>query len=109
VEDGRELLIQSKLFDVESYTVQNGVVMVTGVYDEDETLILKFLSNLEEQDQQALLVQLLLLSQAFIICICFYRFQFRKNIALIHFIFFFLRKIFPALTKVYRPPQAFSF
>jgi hypothetical protein len=40
-----EISIEGKLFDVKSVKVLNGITMVTGLYDNDENILLELLNN----------------------------------------------------------------
>ena len=45
VEKGKELLINGKLFDVENMEAQNGTIVFTGLYDDEETVLIKKLDE----------------------------------------------------------------
>lgn len=46
---GKEIWVNNHLFDVKSYRLENGIYTFRGLFDEDETLIVK---QVRKQDQQ---------------------------------------------------------
>lgn len=49
---GKEVMIGQRLFDVKQLTREGETVVLTGLYDEDETLVKQQLSQLMKQQQQ---------------------------------------------------------
>jgi hypothetical protein len=49
VEEGKELWVNNRLFDVKSFHVENGTYSFTGLYDEEETSLVKSLQQNEGQ------------------------------------------------------------
>lgn len=45
IEKGKELMIEGEMFDVGEYKIHGDSVMLTGLYDKDETLIIKKLNQ----------------------------------------------------------------
>lgn len=64
-EEGKELWIGDKMFDVASYEVIDGAYHLTGVYDEDETEVAGSLLHLILSIESGRLFELLLLLQFF--------------------------------------------
>jgi len=58
VDDGEELLVENKLFDVKSYTNTEGQTTFTGLFDEEEDNIIATLNNnfQQKKDSNNLLV-----------------------------------------------------
>lgn len=84
VEEGREILVEGKMFDIKGFIIKDGFFTAQGIYDDDETSIVAFLSGPVTSKQQTYyLVQLLLLSQCFIAfagcCFQFYKPAFLKK------------------------------
>lgn len=68
-EEGRELWVGDRMFDVASYTLENGSYYLTGVFDDDETEIAGTLLHLIFSKSNGHLLQLLLLLQCFTVCV----------------------------------------
>lgn len=80
-EEGREIMVQDRMFDIKHYEVKNGVFTAKGMYDDDETEVVNLMKgHWSERDQQHFVIQLLLLSHC-ILLIHFFFFSF-KPIAL---------------------------
>lgn len=72
-EEGREILIDGKMFDIKTYSITDGVFTAQGVFDEKETEVVKLLNgHWSDQQQTHFVVQLLLLSH----CIILFTFYF---------------------------------
>lgn len=72
-EEGREILVDGKMFDIKTYSIQDGVFTAQGVFDEEETEIVKLLSgHWSDQEQTQFVVQLLLLSHCIILFTFFF-------------------------------------
>lgn len=65
MEEGREVMIKGRMFDLESYKEEAGTFTATGVYDDAETEAMEWLRHFNDREQSALVIQLLLLSQTF--------------------------------------------
>ncbi len=50
-EKGKELLIDGRLFDVKSYKFENDKVVLKGIYDDEESILLEQLENAWDQSQ----------------------------------------------------------
>lgn len=66
VEKGKELWLKNRLFDVKSYSFENGTYKFTGLFDEKETSLVKHLQQTQEEDTESnkTLVQLFQLFEA---------------------------------------------
>ena len=62
-EQGKEIMVNGKMFDLKAYSINNGVFSAIGVYDEEETGVIALLGHFSEKDQSFFLLKLLLLSQ----------------------------------------------
>lgn len=51
-EQGREIMVEGKLFDVKSYSREGAVVVFTGLYDDKESDIRKQVEFLQKQSRQ---------------------------------------------------------
>ncbi|MCW3074310.1 MAG: hypothetical protein JWP69_1379 [Flaviaesturariibacter sp.] len=60
-EKGKEIIIHNKLFDVASFSEENGLLTISGIYDGDETHLLQKLNGLSEKHKKKALQ-----SQAFL-------------------------------------------
>ena len=107
-EEGREILVKGKMFDIKNYSITNGVFTAQGVFDEKETEIVKLLNgHWSDKQQTHVVVQLLLLSHC-IILFSFYHVSFgvaafwNKPISLIRLLY-----TSPLLSIVSPPPKAF--
>jgi len=62
-EQGKEIMVNGKMFDLKAYSICKGVFTAIGVYDEEETGVIALLGHFSEKDQSSFLLKLLLLSQ----------------------------------------------
>jgi hypothetical protein len=109
-EEGREIRVDGRMFDIKSFTIQNGIFSATGVYDDDETEVVNLMNgHWSEQDQQHLIVQLLVLSHCVLaihlIGFAFNSFSLRRILATP----FLARYPAPVLPISIPPPRPFSF
>ncbi len=51
VREEEEILVDGRLFDVKSYSIKNGTYTFTGLYDEDETMVVRKIRSQENQQQ----------------------------------------------------------
>jgi hypothetical protein len=105
-EEGREILVEGKMFDIKTYSITNGVFIAQGVFDEKETEVVKLLNgHWSDQDQTQVVIQLLLLSHC-IIALTFYCCSFLLPIVrtkpLSYYLISFLK---PCLTIISPPPK----
>lgn len=64
---GKEILVDGKMFDVKSYSVNNGFYFLKGLFDDDETILVKQIENSTRQNNESgsrLLVQIFQLLQS---------------------------------------------
>ena len=53
VEQGKEIMIEGKLFDVESYKTEGNKVLLTGFFDDKEDELMKHVKELTEQKDKS--------------------------------------------------------
>ena len=76
-EEGREIRVEGRMFDIKTFTIKDGLFTAQGVYDDDETEVVNLMNgHWSEQDRQHLIVQLLVLSHC-ILAIQLFRFLFK--------------------------------
>lgn len=73
-EEGREILVDGKMFDIKSYSITDGLFTAQGIFDEKETEVVRMMGHFGEKEQQAFIIRLLLLSHCFL-CIIFLSFK----------------------------------
>ncbi|HYO22374.1 MAG TPA: hypothetical protein VER36_08195 [Flavisolibacter sp.] len=78
-EEGRELWVGDKIFDVASYKVVDGDYHMTGVFDEDETEVAGSLLHILFSKKGTDLLQLLLLLQCFSAALFLFELALRYN------------------------------
>ena len=72
VEEGREILVEGKMFDLKNYSIKDGVFTAQGVFDEKETKVVNLLhGHFTDFQQNFVVVKLLLLTQCFIALVYF--------------------------------------
>lgn len=65
--EGKEVVLDGKMFDIRDYTLSNGILSATGFFDEEETGILHFLAeHATGKNAGRSLLQLLLFAQCFV-------------------------------------------
>jgi hypothetical protein len=67
MEEGREIMVDGKMFDLASYSVEDGFLKARGVFDERETTVVNLLHHFNEKAQSQLIIRLLLFSQCLVI------------------------------------------
>jgi len=107
-EEGREILVEGKMFDIKTYAISNGVFTAQGVFDEEETEVMNLLNgHWSEKQQSHTVVQLLLLSHC-IILFTFFIFSFTVSVCNnkpLSFVTFLYTS--PLLSIISPPPKAF--
>ncbi|MEQ1676705.1 MAG: hypothetical protein ABL876_08395 [Chitinophagaceae bacterium] len=66
VKSGKEILLGNRMFDIKSYELRDGYYTFTGLYDDDETLLLQQLRDSQQKEKKTgnkYLVQLFQLLQ----------------------------------------------
>jgi hypothetical protein len=87
MEKDKEVIVNGRMFDVESYHIKNGYITLKGIYDDVETNIIQLLNKQSDRSQQTTsIIQLLLLIQCFIASV---------------YLADYLKKIIMGLTKNY--------
>ncbi len=67
-EEGREVMVEGRMFDIKTYEIKDGVFTAQGIYDEAETRVVALMKgHWSEAQQSHLVVQLLLLSHCIIL------------------------------------------
>lgn len=67
-EEGREVMVEGRMFDIKTYAIKDGVFTAQGIYDEEETKVVNMMKgNWSEAQQSHVVVQLLLLSHCIIL------------------------------------------
>ena len=98
-EEGREIMVDGRMFDIKSFTIKDGIFTALGVYDDDETEVVNLMNgHWSEQDQQHLVVQLLVLSHC-ILAFQLFRFLFKsfsvRNVLATAFLAFYPAPVLP--------------
>jgi hypothetical protein len=107
MEEGREIMVDGKMFDIKTYTEKNGILIATGVFDEKETRIMELLNNFNDRQQNNLIINLLMLTQTLIVLVfCLLYLSYQKSI-LKHFCFLVLTNSKTFQQKFYPPPRSF--
>jgi len=104
-EKGREILVEGKMFDIESYSIEGEIFTATGVFDEHETRVVEMLGHFGDDEQNNFIIKLLLLTQSFIAFTIFSFFiSFWKHLSVIN-ILFSPSYSSPFLMKQFPPPK----
>lgn len=108
-EEGKELLIEGRLFDVATISYKGDHAIVTGIFDDAETRIIERLQNERAKSGPTTsIIQLLLLSQCFAAVISFLAvFDIQKTSLRIYAIFV-RQYLSPYLTIISPPPRYFK-
>ena len=107
MEEGREIMVDGKMFDIKTYTEKNGILIATGVFDEKETRVMELLNNFNDRHQNNLIINLLMLTQTLIVLVFFLLYLSYQKSILKHFCFLFLTNSKPFQQKFYPPPRSF--
>jgi hypothetical protein len=67
VEEGREFMVDGRMFDLKSYSVQNGILTAWGVFDEEETQAMALLNHFNDRQQDLLIIRLLWFTQCLVV------------------------------------------
>src|SRR5687767_10293251 len=69
-EEGREIMVQGKMFDIKTYSISNGIFTAEGIFDEEETEVVNRLNgHWSEKQQTHVVIQLLLLSHCLLLLV----------------------------------------
>ena len=106
-EEGREVMVQGRMFDIKSYTINAGIFTAHGVYDDDETEVVNLLNgHWSDKQQTHVIIQLLLLSHCLImLALCIYSFYWHFYIKK-NFCLFSVRYSAAFLPVIIPPPKA---
>jgi hypothetical protein len=67
VEEGRELMVNGRMFDLKSYSVKNGILTAWGIFDEEETQAMALLNHFNDKQQDLLIIRLLWFTQCLVV------------------------------------------
>ncbi len=67
VEEGREFMVDGRMFDLKSYSVKNGILTAWGVFDEEETEAMALLNHFNDKQQDLLIIRLLWFTQCLVV------------------------------------------
>jgi len=66
-EEGREVMVEGRMFDIKTFEITDGIFTAQGIYDEEETRVVNLMKgHWSDQQQSNFVVQLLLLSHCII-------------------------------------------
>ena len=72
-EEGREVMVQGKMFDIKTYTIKGGIFTAQGVYDDDETEVIHLMNgHWSDKQQTHIVIQLLLLSHCLVLLVFYF-------------------------------------
>jgi hypothetical protein len=104
-EDGREVWVGDKMFDVASFQIIGGDYHLTGVFDEQETEIAGSLLHLLFSKKGTDLLQLLMLLQCFSVCLILFGLGKRYHLKNLQFLFYNLRILSQPQLVLGPPPR----
>lgn len=67
IEEGREFMVDGRMFDLKSYSVKNGILTAWGVFDEEETQAMALLNHFNDRQQDLLIIRLLWFAQCLVV------------------------------------------
>ena len=106
VEEGREIKVDGKMYDLESYQEADGFLYAKGVHDEHESRVMNLLNDFNEKDQDNFVIRVLLLSQSIAVSILLVTIVFGL-ISLKSPYAAYTENLQPAFyKKIYQPPRA---
>jgi hypothetical protein len=103
---GKELRINGRLFDINAYTVSNGMLTATGFFDEEEAAIENFLHLLPQDKKHNILAQPFLLLQCFMMILSLFVLYFYGRSSTPLYGFYAEDFTSPQLLVLERPPRA---
>lgn len=107
VEEGREIMVDGKMYDLQSYHEEGGMLIAKGIYDEHESRVMNVLHNFNEKDQNQLIIRVLLLIQIFSVIVHTLAPIFQPGLLQKYFQPFSSRIPLPVVKKIYQPPRPF--
>ncbi|MGZ5285776.1 MAG: hypothetical protein ACXWB9_01260 [Flavisolibacter sp.] len=105
VEEGREIKVDGKMYDLESYHEAGGFLYGKGVHDEHESQVMNLLSDFNEKDQDNFIIRVLLLSQSIAVSIILVTIAFGINGLKRPFTLYTRKKVATFYKKIYQPPR----
>gem|GEM_PF-3208712 len=108
LEEGRELLINGKMFDIKSYLQKDGYLVATGVYDEGETWIMELLNHFNDKQQNQFIIQLLLIAQSFVVALWIMNKEVPTKTVLQHHCYLLVQKGRSFVRQFFIPPRGAS-
>lgn len=67
VEEGREFIVDGQMYDLESYSVTDGVFTARVLFDAEETKAMALLNHFNEKQQDLLIIRLLWFTQCLVV------------------------------------------
>ncbi|HEY0354665.1 MAG TPA: hypothetical protein VGC29_00595 [Flavisolibacter sp.] len=107
VEQDREIMVDGKMYDLQSYHEEDGMLIAKGIYDEHESRVMNVLHNFNEKDQNQLIIRVLLLIQIFAVVVQTLAPIFQPGIFKKQFLSFSSSIPLPVVKKIYQPPRQF--
>ena len=104
-EEGQELWVGDRMFDVASFYIKDDSYYLMGVYDEDETEIAGSLLHSIFSKNRSDLLHLLLLLQGFLVCIVLIELTYHHRLRNKQTAFYFSFLPFPLLLVLGPPPR----
>lgn len=108
MEEGREIRVVGRMFDIKSYNEKDGYLVAEGVYDDEETAVVELLNHFGEKEQTGILVRLLVLAQAFVAVLQFYPAIHTFSLILKHNSFYDPVTLNIFSSPPFHPPRLFS-
>lgn len=106
MEEGREIRVDGKMYDLETYYEADGFLYAKGVHDEHESRVMNLLSDFNEKDQDNFVIRVLLLSQSIAVSILLVTIIFGLIKLTISYVAH-AENMLPAFyKKIYQPPRA---
>ena len=103
-EEGREVMVEGRMFDIKTYDIKDGLFTAQGIYDEEETKVVNLMKGHWSEEQQShFIVQLLLLSHC-IILISFLAYTFSLSQVKNRLKPLLAHKYFPPFLAIVVPP-----
>ena len=104
-EEGKELWVGDRMFDVSSFTIADGNYYLTGIYDDDETEIAGRLLHSIFSKKGTNLLHLLLLLQCFSACVFLIQLTYQHRLYKKHTAFYYSFLPSPLLLVLAPPPR----
>ena len=107
MEEGKEIMVEGKMFDIQTYFEKDGVFTATGLFDERETAVMGLLNNFNDRQQTDFIIQLLLLAQSFIVAVWISNYSKGLIILLKHHSQYLIQKLKLFIPSFFTPPRRF--